>query len=482
MTATLVAPVETPGGLWRGASRVLAVTGTGVFAAGLATNLTVSSWSLPLSLVSAVVLAVAGGMTLFESLRAGKGFAGIGSCVLAVVLYLAVHESAVQLISGARRSVLNYIGFAQVSAREDTFRAVALFVMAAGAFAVGEAWAAGRPLQEGSAPRTLVPSYRPVFLALLAIGMGAMLLTGQRVDAQVLDLRGQVSGQGAIGVLQQTLPLALAVGILHRHWQSRLLAALSLLGLATYVTFVQSRSLLLFVGLAVVVRVIHSFRTRRVRPRDAFGLLALLYMAALFVVAFGQWRSAVRTYGSSEFLPWLTQAFPNPFRQLSSKGSLDTLDGLVLSLHVDRDLVGASVLDPLKGIVNLVPTQLWAAKPEFLGPRVTHYYTDFGGRSGIFLSGPGYLYIVYAGLVGMALASLALGVVTAHLLRRSRHSLVLTVVVVYGLCRFLIGGDAFDLQYCLTLLLSLGVGVGAVRGIGWMHPPPTVAERGATCA
>jgi hypothetical protein len=486
MTATLVAPVviplEVPAGRWHGASRVLAATGTGVFAAGLATTLTVPSWAVPTSLLAAAVLAVAGGLTLFESLRAGKGFAGIGSCVLAVLLYLAVHESAVQLLSGARRSVLDYLGFSPVSLREDTFHAVALFVMAAGAFAVGEAWAAGRPLPLTSEPRTHVPSYRPVFLALLAIGMTAMLLTGQRVDAQVLDLRGQVTGQGAIGVLQQTLPLALAVGILHRHWHSRRLAALSVLGLATYVTFVQSRSLLLFVGLAVVVRVVDAVRVRRVRVRDAAGLFALVYVATLFIVAFGQWRSAVRTYGSSEFLPWLTQALPFPFQQLSSKGSLDTLDGLVLSLHVDRALVGASVLDPLKGIVNLVPTQLWADKPEFLGPQVTHYYTDFGGRSGIFLSGPGYLYIVYAGLLGMALASVALGVGTALLLRRSRRSPVLTVVVVYGLCRFLIGGDAFDLQYCLTLLLSLGVGVGAVRGIGWMHRPPIEHHGRPLCA
>jgi hypothetical protein len=482
VTATLVAPVENPGGLWRGASRVLALTGAGVFAAGLATTATVPSWAVPTSLLAAAVLAVAGALTLFESLRAGKGFAGIGSCVLAVLLYLAVHESAVQLISGARRSVLDYIGFSQVSVREDTFHAVALFVMAAGAFAVGEAWAAGRPLPEGPAPRVHVPLYRPVFVALLVIGMGTLLLTGQRVDAQVLDLRGQVTGQGAIGVLQQTLPLALAVGVLHRHWHSRLLACLSLLGLVTYLTFVQSRSMLLFVGLAVAVRVVDAFRARRVRLRDAAGLAAVVYVATLFIVAFGQWRSAVRTYGSSEFLPWLIQALPFPFRQLSSKGSLDTLDGLVLSLHVDRALVGASVLDPLKGIVNLVPSQLWADKPEFLSPRVTHYYTDFGGRSGIFLSGPGYLYIVYAGLLGMALASVALGVLTALLLRRSRRSSVLTVVVVYGLCRFLIGGDAFDLQYCLTLLLSLGVGVGVVRGIGWMHRPPIEDHGRPLCA
>ncbi len=113
---------------------------------------------------------------------------------------------------------------------------------------------------------------------------------------------------------------------------------------------------------------------------------------------------------------------------------------------------------------------------------MTHAYTDFGGRSGIFLSGPGYLYIVYAGVLGMALASLALGVGTALLLRRSRRSPVLTVVVVYGLCRFLIGGDAFDLQYCLTLLLSLGVGVGLVRGIGWMHRPPIEDHGRPLCA
>jgi hypothetical protein len=204
-------------------------------------------------------------------------------------------------------------------------------------------------------------------------------------------------------------------------------------------------------------------------------------VGALFVVAFGQWRSAVRAYGSSDFLPWLTAALPFPWQQLSSKGSLDTLDGLILSLHVDRDLVGATVLDPLKGVVNLIPTQLWTGKPEFLGPRVTHYYTDFGGRSGIFLSGPGYLYIVFSGVVGMSLACLALGLASAYLLRRYRDSRILTVVIVYGLCRFLIGGDAFDLQYCLTLLISLGVATGVVRALDLARGASPGVDRTTTC-
>jgi hypothetical protein len=482
VTAVLAMPETVPAARWTGASRLLVGTGGLLLGAGLTAASTAASWALPLSLVAATALALTGGWTLFESLRGGKGFAGVGSCTVALVLYLAVYESGAQLVAGGRRSVLAYIGFPPVSVREETFTAVAVFVVAAGAFAVGEGWLAGTPLAGQPAPRRRVGSYRPVYVALLLIGTTVTLVTGQRVDAGVLELRGQVTGQGVISVLQQMLPLALAVGILHRHWRSRLLAALSVAGLLTYLTFVQSRSMLLFVGLAVVVRVLDAFRARKVRPRDALGLLALVYVATLFIVAFGQWRSAVRAYGSSEFLPWLTAALPFPWQQLSSKGSLDTLDGLMLSLHVDRDRVGASVLDPLKGVVNLVPSQLWPGKPEYLGPRVTHEYTDFGGRSGIFLSGPGYLHIVFYGLVGMTLACLVLGLLTAHLLRRCRGSLVLTLVTVYGLYRFLIGGDAFDLQYCLTLLLSLGVGVGVVQALDQLRGAHPADEEAATCA
>jgi hypothetical protein len=423
-----------------------------------------------------------GGLAVVESLRTGRGYTGIGACVLAVVLYLAVYTAGTQLLAGARTSVLSHLGFLTPSLREDALIAVALFVTAAGAFAAGEGLVAGSRLGTTGEPPRRVLSYRSPFVALVIIGIVVNVATGQMVDAQILELRGQVTGQGALAVLQQTLPIAIGIGILHRHWGSWGLVALSGLGLVSYLAVVQSRSMLLFVGLAVVVRLLGRLREHRVRPRDVMLLTVLMYVASLFVVAFGQWRSAVRSYGSSDFFPWLASSLPFPWQQLSARGSLDTLDGLVLSMNADRTKVGASVLDPLKGIVNLVPSQLWADKPEFLGPRVTHAYTDFGGRSGLFLSGPGYLYIVYAGALGMALASFLLGVLVTLLLRRVRRSVVLTTVVVYGTCRFMVGGDAFDLQYCLTILLSIGVGVVVARGVDWLRGVPQRECEAVPCA
>lgn len=447
----------------RGTNWLLAGWGGLLVAAGSMALLSRGGWAIQLSLVAAVGLGATGALALFENVRTGKGFAGSGSCAFAVTLYLAVYQSANQLLDGERRSILAYLGYGQTSVRDDALTAAALFVIAAGAFAVGEGVSAALRSPTAEEPRQRVASYRPVFLALLGIGIAVTLATGQRVDAAVLDQRGQVSGQGILAVLSQMLPLALVVGILYRHWESRVLAALSGVGLLVYVTFVQSRSMLLCVGLAVAVRVILTFRRRRVHLGDVLLLLVLGYLATWFIVAFGQWRSAIRYYGQSDFAYWLRESLPFPWQQLSSRGSLDTLDGLMLSINVDRTAVGASVLDPLKGIVNLVPSQLWAGKPEFLGPRITHQYTDFGGRSGIFLSGPGYLHVVFSGVVGMALASLALGLAASYLFSRTRRSPVLTVLVLYGLFRFMIGGDAFDLQYCLTLLLSLWLAVGVTR-------------------
>ena len=67
-------------------------------------------------------------------------------------------------------------------------------------------------------------------------------------------------------------------------------------------------------------------------------------------------------------------------------------------------------------------------------------------------------------------------------IRRCRGSLVLTLVTVYGQYRFLIGGDAFDLQYCLTLLLSLGVGVGVVQALDQLRGAYPADDEAATCA
>lgn len=467
---------------WPGAARLLTLTGASLVATAGAAVLTRADWSLGLSLVAAALLAVTGGLTLFESLRAGRGFTGVGACVLAVVLYLAVHVSGSQLLSGERISILTSLGYQSSSLREDTFRAAALFVLAAGALSFGEGLVAASAVGLQRPPRRYVASYRPVFVTLIVLGIVVTLWTAEGVNAETLNRRGQVSGQGALGVVQQTLPIAVAIGVLFQHWGSRFLVVLSALGLLTYLSVVQSRSMLLFVGLAAALRAVDSFRNRRMKTRDALGLLALTYAASAFIVAFGQWRSTVRTYGSSEFLPWLLDALPAPWLQLSAKGSLDTLDGLVLSQNVDRFVVGASVLDPLKGIVNLVPSQIWSDKPDYLGPLVTHYYTNFGGRSGIFLSGPGYLFIVYSGVLGMTLAALVLGLALAYLFRRARESLVLTTVAAYGLCRFLIGGDAFDLQYCLTILLSIGLGVGIVRAVGWLRGGRAPRNGNPACA
>ena len=102
-----------------------------------------------------------------------------------------------------------------------------------------------------------------------------------------------------------------------------------------------------------------------------------------------------------------------------------------------------------------MPYQIWPNKPEFLSPTVSHEYTMFGGNSGMFLSGPGYMYLIFGGLAGAILGFGLLGFMVGFGLRVLRDRPFWALFILYFLVRFLSGGDAFDGLYVLTLMAGL---------------------------
>jgi len=210
------------------------------------------------------------------------------------------------------------------------------------------------------------------------------------------------------------------------------------------------------------VQITDGTRTRSLGRRAVAGLVVLYFSLDIFV-GLTSYRGQIASGQKVSFDQAFVEPLSDPTKNLVSSGGLDTFDGLVLAVNADRSAVGAKGSDPLKGILNLVPYQIWPNKPTFLSPVVTHYYTDFGGNAGIFLSGPGYAYLVWGGTVGIIAMWLLLGVSIGKIWHSGSSSIV-KIVALYGVLRFFVAGDAFDLSYTLNILLALVLG----RGLVWM--------------
>jgi hypothetical protein len=332
-----------------------------------------------------------------------------------------------------------------------------------------------------------------MYLSLLAIGVFSVFVFGSEEGSQAFSQRGQVRGAGLSQLLTDCLLDGVALGVLKKHWNSKVLCACSVIATLLYVRATTSRSPLLFLALAVLLRlalearqVIDSRRAARRQSRSGSkqvriiaAALLVLYLSAVLVVSFAQWRTEVVQTGHGSFVQQLGRATENPFSPLAEKGSLDTLDGLVLAIHANRGDVGATWTNPGMAIVGLIPYQLWPDKPADLGPTVSHYYTDFGGGAGIFLSGPGYLYLVFDGGVPVALGFLLFGALTSFLVRRWSAAPLFFLFWFYFLARFIVGGDAFDLQYVIELVLALIPAAVVAVAVDFLAVSPTAARHKA---
>src|SRR5439155_20307107 len=173
----------------------------------------------------------------------------------------------------------------------------------------------------------------------------------------------------------------------------RVLPVISAIALAAYLNFTGTRSLLLLVGMAAILRIGVAMTRSRRNVKYIVAVAALVYVGATLLVGISNWRDAiVRGSFQPSLVEQLFLAAQNPFPSLAS-GGLDTLDGMTLAMKVDPTVVDASWADPVKAVTGLIPSQLWPGKPAWLSYVVALRYTQFGGNSGLFLSGPGYCFI-----------------------------------------------------------------------------------------
>jgi hypothetical protein len=410
------------------------------------------------------------------SLRAGGGFSRLGSAIFGAGILIAVILPGVQLVLGTRKSRLEDNGFPTQDVGHDLALAFLIFTMALLAFWAGELLADAIAMRKGR--DAVVPS-RPIgrpwetratYWFLLVVGVGLIIASIGSDFSQ----RGTVTGQGAIQLFGYSAPLAIAVGILNRHWGSRFLAAVSLAVLA-FLIAEGIRTPLLIIAAAAGVRYLYSTRTRRFGLREIVIIVLAIYVGSVMLVSLSAWRGQKNTGGTLGLPEIVVLAAQDPFVHLQQQG-LDTVDGMILATKVDRKLAGAKVTDPLKSVTGFIPHQIWPSKPPWLSAEITQLYTNFGA-GGIFLSGPGYTLIVFGTAAAVPILFLLLGFFSQRIFRRMTEPSIWTALLAYFLVRFFYAGDAFDANHVLGLCLVVLTARGFSALTDLRHRPPVIERR-----
>lgn len=453
---------------WTGALAVAGASGAGVLVAispAMSERMPAAVALVVLALVAAVILAFSVRGCL-RRLRFGKGPERLGSALLAGGALIAVVLPGAQLLAGLRESILSELGFEAIDAGADVATASLIFLLALVAFAAGETLSAAAAREDRRAERGRIQKAveaRETYLVLIAVGLlvAWLLPVGDQQDA--FSTRGETEGEGIVALLWWSFPLAVTLGVLKRHWGSPILVALSIGVLAYGTVALGTRSPLLLVGIAVLLRLLASARTPGRTARMVAVTAACLYLGAAAAVGVASWRGAVIEGEQASITDEIGGALVNPFSRLADAG-LDTLDGLILATKVDPAAIGASPADLTKVATGFVPHQLWPEKPEWLGNELTEYYLGVGG-GGLFISGPGYGLVIFGGVLGMGLAFVVLGAGSAALYRRFEPASAAAAFLTYFFARFFFGGgDAFDAFHVigLCLVLAAAAALGAI--------------------
>jgi hypothetical protein len=409
-------------------------------------------------------------------LRAGGGFSRLGSATFGAGILIAVILPGVQLVLGTRKSRLEDTGFPTQDVGHDLSLAFLIFTMALVAFWAGELLAEAIAMRKGR--DAVVPS-RPIgrpwetratYWFLMVVGVGLIIASIGSDFSQ----RGTVTGQGAIQLFGYSAPLAIAIGILNRHWGSRFLAAVSF-GVLAFLIAEGIRTPLLIIAAAAGVRYLYSTRNRRFGVREIVVIVLAIYVGSVMLVSLSAWRGQKNTGGSLGLPEIVVLAAQDPFVHLQQQG-LDTVDGLILATKVDRKFAGAKPTDPLKAVTGFIPHQIWPSKPPWLSAQITQLYTNFGA-GGIFLSGPGYTLIVFGTAAAVPILFLLVGFFSERIFRRMAEPSIWTALLVYFLVRFFYAGDAFDANHVLGLCLVVLTARGFSALTELRHRPPVIERR-----
>ncbi len=458
---------------------------TGLAASGVAGSTVWSTVNALQALLATCCIAMVllGGVSSSRALARGDAPRHVGSIVIGSLSFLAVVLPGYQLAAGLRESRLVEQGLSLGDVDRDLSLAYGVWMVALAAYVFGElsgALISRLTRVTRAVGAASVWDGRRTYSVLVLAGIAAYFVAPPTPDQTTFAARGSESGQGLFALLAWTPALAVALAVVRRHFGSRTFVMVSISFVVLLITY-GNRSPLLLIAAAVFARLLERQRTSPARLGAIVVAATLGYAGLVGLVAVGAWRGEIIRGNEASLIGSVEDSARDPLARLTSAG-VDTLDGLILSQYVDRDLVGASVTDPAKVLLGFIPHQVWADKPDWLSVTVAQNYLRFGA-SGMFLSGPGYARLVFGGILGVFIVFWALGATAELLTRRIGMCGLGFVLLMYLLTRFPFGGDAFDLFHVAGLYLvvraawalQLGVALIAPARRGLLAPTDAVA-------
>jgi hypothetical protein len=430
-----------------------------VSSAGLS-SLAVVALSVPKTTVLAVAFvalllsAVALGRAVRSVRSTGHLHAAIG-VVSGILLIVAVTVPALAALTGARESKLSRLGYPLVASPDRIAQSCLLLAASFAVFGL----AAVTPRQSQQ-PRRLARAdvWRAAHTNLLMLGLLGSVLSRGASRAQAFADRGAAQGAGALAALYWALALVVALGLTHRHFDSRIRALLSALAVVLLISS-GNRSPLLLICAAVLVRVIQELQVRRLRWYVLSALTAFGYLVVSLAAGLSMWRGSIIQGSPISLLEAVRGSVSNPLPALASSG-FDSLDGFMLSQDLSAKGFQPVYTDFLNGVINLVPRAIWPDKPAWLSATISEDYLGIT-RSGIFLSGLGYFSLTLGSLAAGYLALALIGRLMGLISLRFSHVPIIVTLATYFSARLLMGGDAFDLFHTLTL-----AGITAIAYVG----------------
>lgn len=404
------------------------------------------------------VLVGLAGSVLFSATRTRANLpCGIVSMLLAGLSVIAVIVPAVGTRAGTRVSRLRELGvMSEGDVIDHLDGAVAAFAVALLAVFLGDLLAAvlmvrRRVRSRGTAPADWTTARaRRMVTWCLVLAATAELVGGRRslIDSAGVAVRGQLEGRGLVHLLSWLWVIAVIVALEQRNrWPRWRVAAVA--GFPLVVLFgAGDRSPFLLLGAYGVVKFTALAARGGVSVGHLLGFCLAVYVAALFIGTVPAWRAQIigNDYRHQSTLGVLTSNARDPFGSLAEQGSVDTLDGMVLVNSLSPGDRSYSWLRVTDTVTLFVPSQVWAGKPTPVSAEISRRKLGFGA-SGMFLSGPGYMSVLFRVSAVRALLWTSLGFGIALALARQRittRGVLRAALLLYFLIRFWSGGDAFD--------------------------------------
>lgn len=274
------------------------------------------------------------------------------------------------------------------------------------------------------------------------------------------DLQQRVGDDGFLVLLRSGLVTGVAILIAFRHFGRGWLVGVSI-GAAIFLALQGVRSPLALLLVAFLVTRLSDANLQLAGQRKR-TLLRAAVLTAVASIAFSIISALRGNFIRDSGLSTREIVLDNVTEPLISPltGGLDTLDGYRLSQSL-MSIVPAHPWDMFKIVTTFVPRQIWSAKPGWLGVEISQNYLNYRS-SAIFLSPTGYLSLVAGQWPLALLLFLTLSCLLALALHRF-SGIIFRTFAIYGLFRFAIGGEAFDIYYVAALMLPVGAVAAALR-------------------